>query len=125
MELECRAVSIERNARYDYVNRAILRACASRFAPERERTHPLAAPIRADLRGLPPLLVHAGGAEVLLDQAIALARAAREAGVEAHLDVWPDMIHVWQIFGFARQAKEATAQIGAFLRERIARPARP
>ena len=48
---------------------------------------PLASPVFADLRGLPPLLIHVGGDEVLLDDAVQLAERAKAAGVPATLEV--------------------------------------
>jgi epsilon-lactone hydrolase len=59
---------------------------------------PLAAPMYADLQGLPPLLIQVGTAEVLLDDAARLAARAKEAGVQVVLENWDDMFHVWQMF---------------------------
>ena len=81
----------------------------------------LASPVRADLRGLPPLLVHVGAAEVLVADAEALAERARAAGVAVTLEVWPEMIHVWHIFaGRVPEATAAVERVGAFLRQRFA-----
>ena len=79
---------------------------------------PLAAPLYADLRGLPPTLIQAGGAETLLDDSTRLANAARAAGVAVELDVWDDMIHVWQLFApMLPEGRQALAQAGAFIRK--------
>jgi len=79
---------------------------------------PLAAPLYADLRGLPPTLIQAGGAETLLDDSTRLADAARAAGVAVDLDVWDDMIHVWQLFApMLPEGRQALAQAGAFIRK--------
>lgn len=79
---------------------------------------PLAAPLYADLRGLPPTLIQAGGAETLLDDSTRLADAARAAGVAVELDVWDDMIHVWQLFApMLPEGRQALAQAGAFIRK--------
>ena len=59
---------------------------------------PLASPLFADLHGLPPLLVHVGDAETLLDDSRSLAQRARDAGVEVTLHIWPGMFHVFPIF---------------------------
>ncbi|HEX5453752.1 MAG TPA: alpha/beta hydrolase [Stellaceae bacterium] len=59
---------------------------------------PLAAPIYADLSGLAPLLIQVGAAETLLDDALALAKAAGVADVRVALQIWPEMIHVWHLF---------------------------
>src|SRR6201993_436107 len=59
---------------------------------------PLAAPIYADLKGLPPLLIQVGAAETLLDDAIRLAKVAGSADVRVDLQIWPEMVHVWHLF---------------------------
>jgi acetyl esterase/lipase len=59
---------------------------------------PLAAPIYADLHGLPPLLIQVGAAETLLDDAIRLAQVAGAADVAVDLQIWPEMIHVWHTY---------------------------
>ncbi|HKZ07976.1 MAG TPA: alpha/beta hydrolase [Methylomirabilota bacterium] len=79
---------------------------------------PLASPLFADLRGLPPLLVHVGSEEVLLDDAVGLAERARAAGVTATLEIWPDMIHVWHWFHpMLDEGRKAVAGIGDFVRK--------
>lgn len=80
---------------------------------------PLASPLYADLRGLPPLLIQVGTAETLLDDATRLAERARAAGVDVALEVWPDMIHVFQAFAMLLpEARDAIDRIGGFLRQR-------
>ena len=80
-------------------------------------TGPLASPLFADLRGLPPLLVHVGDDEVLLDDATGLATRARAAGVDVSLEVWPKMIHVWHwFFPMLDEGQAAVDKIGEFVR---------
>jgi monoterpene epsilon-lactone hydrolase len=59
---------------------------------------PLISPIFADLTGLPPLIIQAGSHEVLLDDAVRLARAAAAADVEVTLDITPGVPHVFQAY---------------------------
>jgi acetyl esterase/lipase len=99
VDLEMRGETMTTNARYDYVSREVLRDYVRRFVGKHDLRNPLAAPIHADLSGLPPLLVLAGGAEVLLDDARSIAARARAAGVDVTLEVEPDMIHAWTLFG--------------------------
>lgn len=81
---------------------------------------PLAAPLYADLAGLPPVLVQVGDAETLLDDATRLAARLRAAGTEVELDVWPDMIHVWQLFApILSEGREAVAKAGRFVARHI------
>ncbi|MGE0485822.1 MAG: alpha/beta hydrolase [Gammaproteobacteria bacterium] len=76
-----------------------------------------ASPNRADLAGLPPLLVHVGRDEVLLDDAIVLHEAVRSAGVDSTLEVWDDMIHVWHAFQpMLPEGRAAIVRVGEFLR---------
>jgi acetyl esterase/lipase len=58
----------------------------------------LISPIFADLSGLPPLILEAGTHEVLLDDAVRLARQAATADVEVTLDITPRVPHVFQAY---------------------------
>lgn len=87
----------------------------------RDRRAPLAAPLYADLRGLPPMLVQVGECETLLDDSTRLAAAAQSAGVAVELDIWPDMIHVWQLFApVLPEGRQALEQAGEFIRRHTA-----
>jgi phenylacetate-CoA ligase len=91
-----------------------------------EPTSPLASPIYEDLHGLPPLLIHAGRAEKLLDDSLALSHAAEAAGVAVTLDCWDRMPHVWH--AFAPKLPEAVGGIDAvarWLRARWTEPETP
>jgi len=83
-------------------------------------TNPLASPLYGDLSGLPPIRVHVGDDEVLLDDSRRYVERAIAAGVDAELDVWMGMPHGFvtaiREFDAARQALNA---IGAFLTERL------
>ena len=81
---------------------------------------PLASPLYAELRGLPPLLIQVGRRELLLDDALRFAQKAQREGVDVTLEVWPGMIHVWQIFASElEEGREAVARIGAYLDRRF------
>jgi acetyl esterase/lipase len=78
---------------------------------------PLASPVFADWTGMPPLLIHAGDLEVLLDDARALAERARAAGVDVHLSVYPEMPHVWHLaYPAFPEAVQAIDELAAFVR---------
>jgi acetyl esterase/lipase len=77
---------------------------------------PLASPLFGDWAGMPPLLIHAGDAEVLLDDATGLAGRARAAGVDLHLSVYPEMPHVWHLaYPAFPEAVRAVEEIAAFV----------
>ena len=76
----------------------------------------LVSPVFADLSGLPPLIIQAGTHEVLLDDAVRLARQAATADVEVILDITPRVPHVFQ--GFYAMLDEGAAALdraGRFL----------
>jgi acetyl esterase/lipase len=79
---------------------------------------PLAAPLYADLRRLPPMLIQVGISEILRDDANRLARRAREAGVEVILEPWEGMFHNWHYFAsLLPEGREAIDHIGSFIRQ--------
>jgi acetyl esterase/lipase len=89
---------------------------ANLYLAGQDAANPLASPIFADLRGLPPLLIQVGGDEVLLDDAVRLHKAAEEAGVDSTLEVWSGMMHVWHLMStFVPEGKVAIKAIGAFM----------
>lgn len=78
---------------------------------------PTASPLYGDLTDLPPLLVQVGTDEILLDDSRRFAERAREMGVTVQLEIWDDMIHVWQAYArFMPEARSAIVRIGEFLR---------
>ncbi len=80
-------------------------------------TDPYASPLFGDYKGMPPLLLQVGDAEVLLDDSTRLAKHASEQGCDVTLDVWEGMPHVFQGFApFLPEATEAIAKIGQFIR---------
>jgi acetyl esterase/lipase len=97
-----------------------LRILAAAYLGGGDPRAPLASPLFADLRGLPPLLVHVGTAEILLDDATGLAERARDVGVPVELEVWDDMIHVWHAFAdLLPEGVQAIEGIAGFLEKRL------
>lgn len=83
--------------------------------------HPLASPALADLHGLPPMLLHAGGAEVLASDTTLLAERAGLAGVEVRAEIWPEMIHVWHAFApWLGAGRRAIDEAAAWIRGKLA-----
>ena len=100
------------------IDKEMLEGMAAAYLGDRSRTTPLASPYYADLRGLPPLLLQVGTAEVLLDDSIRLADKAKESGVDVALEVWDDMPHVWQAFAsFLPEARQALDNCGQFIKK--------
>lgn len=89
---------------------------AMAYAGDRSLDDPLVSPLYADLAGLPPMLVHAGDHEILLDDARRTVVRAREAGVPADLGVFPGLWHVFQAFPGIPESRWSLREIGAFIR---------
>jgi epsilon-lactone hydrolase len=82
---------------------------------------PLAAPLHADLKGLPPTLVQVGTAETLLDDAIRIAERMHAAGVDARLAIWPNQLHVFPLFApILSEGRDGCIEIGTFIRSKTA-----
>lgn len=120
-DLEGRGASLATKAATDLiVDPEKLHVYAKAYAGGR-RGDPLASPLNADLKGLPPLLLHAGSAEVLLDDSTRFAARAGAADVECRLEIWPHMPHVWHIFSpMLSEARDAVAGATAWLNGKIA-----
>lgn len=82
-------------------------------------THPIASPLYADLQGLAPMLVQVGENEILLDDSRRFVTRALAAGVDARLEIWPGMMHVFQAFPVLPESDQALARMGRFLGHRL------
>lgn len=86
-------------------------------------TLPLASPLYADLRGLPPLLIQVGMDEILLSDSTRLAEKAQAAGVDVTLQIWPQMMHVWQAFArFVPEGRDALDHVATFAQTHLSPP---
>ena len=87
------------------------------YCPGLERALPLISPLHGDWTGLPPLYFLAGSTEMLLDDSVRAHDRAQQAGTSARIDVWPDMPHVFPLFAMLPEARQAVADIVAFIGE--------
>ncbi|OQB25923.1 MAG: Monoterpene epsilon-lactone hydrolase [Chloroflexi bacterium ADurb.Bin180] len=91
------------------------------YVGDNDPRQPLISPYYGHLRGLPPLLIQAGGNEWLREDAARFTAKAQEAGADVTLQVWPGMWHVWQILvGWMPEADRAVEEIAAFCRRQQA-----
>ncbi len=96
-DLECSGPSYQENIEIDpFMSRAGLISAAGDYRGSLPADDPRLSPIHADLAGLPPMLVQAGGGEIMLSDAVVFAERARAAGSPATLEVTPEMSHVFQ-----------------------------
>lgn len=113
--------SYERHRRLDpSITRKGLREAAGHYAGKLNPAEPLLSPIFADLTGLPPLLLHVGGDEVMLDDSRIFAERARSVGVDVTFQIYDGMWHVHH--HAAPEVPEAVAainDIAAFIRSQF------
>jgi sialidase-1 len=89
-----------------------------RYLPNTDPRNPLASPVFGDYRGLPPILIQTGEHEMLRDDSLRVAKKARGDGVPVTLEIWPGMVHVFQIRGLP-ESREAIERIGRFMSAKV------
>ena len=103
------------------LSREALQARVPDYTAGLDAALPLISPLFADLSGLPPLIIQAGTHEVLLDDALRLARRAATADVAVTLDVTPGVPHVFQAYHqILDEAVAALDRAGQFLSAQLA-----
>jgi epsilon-lactone hydrolase len=118
VDLECHGDSMTTKATVDpMILRDPLLKMARLYLGNADPHNPLAAPLYADLAGLPSLLVQVGTAEMLLDDSMRIVARAEAAGVDVRLSIYEDLIHVWHMFPLLDATKQAVAEIGEFVRD--------
>jgi len=93
---------------------------ASNLVGDGDRRHPHASPLYADLAGFPPIYLQAGGDETLVDDSRMFAERARQAAVEVRCDVFPEMLHSFQMMaGRAPEADDAIHRLAEWVRPKL------
>jgi acetyl esterase/lipase len=89
------------------------------YVGQNDARDPLISPIYGDLRGFPPLLIHVGDDEILREDAERITEAAKAAGVDVRLEIYPRMWHVWQLFLALPSAKQSLDDIAQFFSSQL------
>lgn len=111
---------VTRAERDPWLDPAGIRQVPALYLQGADPKDPLASPIHADLGGLPPLLVHVGDDECLLDDSVRLVDRAKSAGVNVEFKIWDGMWHVFQSFAAqVPEGQQAIDEIGAYVKSRI------
>ncbi|MEJ2455781.1 MAG: alpha/beta hydrolase [Candidatus Thiodiazotropha sp.] len=75
----------------------------------------LVTPFYSDMAGLPPILIHVGSNELLVDDSLTLAERIEQAGGPVELKVWQDMVHCWQLYGpMLEESMQSMEEIARF-----------
>lgn len=106
--------SIDTNERFDYLPRRVLEVYVERVVGPGGAADPGLSPLLADLAGLPPLFVVAGGAEGIVDDATRLADRVRSAGGSIELRVHPGQLHAFPLFAPLPAARRAIEELVTF-----------
>ena len=116
-DLALTGASIEGRASADpLLTRKALADAAPLYLGDRSRCIPQASPLNDDLAGLPPVLVHVGEDEILLDDSLRYADRMNAARGHATVHVWAGMPHVFSAnLGMLKAAGEALDIAGVFL----------
>lgn len=89
------------------------------YGAHHDPRNPLISPVFGNWRGLPPLLVHVGEDEILRDDAVRIASLAKAVDVDARLEIYPRMWHVWQFNLSLPQAVQSLDDIAQFLKAHL------
>lgn len=90
---------------------------SKRYYGNENPENPLISPLFADVKGFPPILIQVGGNETLLDDSTRMAQKLNKAGVKVKLDIFENMMHVWQYFGgLMPESNRAIEEIGEFVK---------
>lgn len=96
-----------------------LREFGLMYATKENLRNPLCSPLYADVKGLPPLLIHASSSEVLYDDTTRFVKNLKTAGVEHEVEYWKKMVHVWQGYApFLPEAQRSINKLGEFIEQK-------
>jgi monoterpene epsilon-lactone hydrolase len=113
--------SLIRNAKADpFLKLYDLIFMAELYVGDSDPKNPYLSPLYADLQNLPPILLHVGTAEIIEDDSVRFAEKAKKASVDVTLEVFDDMIHVFQAFSdWAPEGQEAIEKIGKYIQAKL------
>lgn len=116
-DFSCSYHSHQLNARKDVMlNPKALKILGKFHAAGQDMKTPLLSPAHAELHDFPPLMVHVGTDEILLDDARSLRRNAKRAGVRLKYREWPEMPHVFPLFHhYLPEGRKAIGQMADFV----------
>ena len=103
-----------------FLTQAVLKTSAAHYLGTKAANHPHASPLYGDLAGLPPIQMHVGTSEVLLDDTLSFAARVRATGGDATVHVWQGMPHVFpSSFGILDAGEQAMVLMSDFIRANV------
>ncbi len=103
-----------------YLTFAMLKSSADLYLGGNDPRTAAASPLYGDPSGLPPIQIHTGTAEILLDDSLSYAAKIHQSGGRAEAHIWNDMPHVFPAsFTLLKAGEQALAMTAAFLRTHL------
>lgn len=99
----------------------VIAAMRTLYADAVQFTDPFVSPLFGAFHGLPPLLLQVGSTEMLRDDALRFAARAQQAGVDAEVEVYENMPHVFHVMRMLPASDKALDAIADFVRARTGR----
>jgi monoterpene epsilon-lactone hydrolase len=109
---------VRNRARDQRLDWDMLFASARQYLKKSNPCDPYASPAFASFRGFPPIMVHAGSAEILRDDASRLGDRAAESDIPVSVEIYDGMQHLFQGDAGLREAKASLGRLGQFIRTR-------
>ncbi|MEV0247568.1 alpha/beta hydrolase fold domain-containing protein [Nocardia sp. NPDC050712] len=100
-----------------FFSAAAVQRLVRRFLVDDQRGRSADAPVDADLRGLPPVLIQVGTTELLRCDAELMARRLATAGVPCRLQLWDRQPHGFPVFGVLPESRPAITEMARFIQE--------
>ena len=120
-DLKCTGESYRSNAAKCLSPDGTWTAFSKHYVGDQDPTLPWISPLYGDLHGLPPLLINAGGDEILRDDSIRFAEKAKAAGVDVTLHVEEGLFHCYPVCApLFPEATQAMNEISAFIQKHLA-----
>ncbi len=123
LDLTCSAKSVDENAKTDpfIIPKFIREIIPFYIKKPYTAKHPLVNPLYGDLSDFPPILIHAGSIEVLVDDARNFAKRAKAFNIECEYKEYKGLPHVWHFNRqfFMPEAQQALKEIGEFINKNI------
>jgi monoterpene epsilon-lactone hydrolase len=115
-DLSCSGPSMKTLSKADVMfNPESLPEAAALYLAGKPGNTPLASPLFADLKGLPPLMIHASTHEILLDDSTRLHERAKAQGVQSELHLKAKMPHVWPTMLMLPEARQTLKECAQFM----------
>jgi acetyl esterase/lipase len=115
-DLSCSGETMKTLADADVMfNPHLLPEAAALYLAGKPADTPLASPLFADLKGLPPLMIHASKHEILLADSTRLHERAQKQGVSSELHLKAKMPHVWPTMLMLPEARQTLKECGAYI----------